>query len=163
MQNQAHIQFRREIRQFYLICILNIVFAALLMAFGMSDTIAAILGTTGLPASAIILTLTGVVAMVRFGFGISWLLSTVRVFKGVKGINNKLTAEGMDSTDDRINCLIVQMLSHHRNNRPTIDKMIRVCTFGSTGFFSLGVGTSLEVLSVYSGGIQFNFNKLMII
>lgn len=164
LQNQALIQFRTEIRQFYIVCILNLIFAALAMGFGISFMISAILGlTTGLSAPPLLGMLIGAIAMVCFGLGLSWLLSTVRIFKGIKVIYHQLDAEGTSITDDRITCLIVQMLTHYRDNRKTIGKMIRGCTFGGICFFSLGIGTSLEAISILSDGITFTVNNLLIL
>lgn len=160
LHNQALIQFRTEIRQFYIVCILNLIFAALAMGFGISFMISAILGLTAPPRLGILI---GAIATVCFGLGLSWLLSTVRIFKGIKVINHQLDAEGTSITDDRITCLIVRMLTHYRDNRKTIGKMIRGCTFGGICFFSLGIGTSLEAISILSDGITFTLNNLLVI
>jgi hypothetical protein len=164
LQNQALIQFRTEIRQFYIVCILNIIFAALAMAFGISYIISAILGlTTGLLATPGPRMLIGAIAMICFGLGLSWLLSTIRIFHGVDDLHSNLDGEGSAITDNRITCLIVQMLALYRDNRKTIGKMIRGCTFGGICFFSLGIGTSLEAISIISNGIMFSSKNLVVI
>jgi hypothetical protein len=164
MQNHALLQLRKEIRQFSIICLLNLVFAALAMAFGTSYTVTAVLGLISGLSTPGLRIITGAIAMVCFGFGISWLLSTIRVFEGVEAINDRLDAEGTAITHDRITCLIVQMFAHYRDNRKTIGKMIRVCTFGGICFFGIGIGTSLEVLSISSSGsIAFTLNNLLVI
>jgi len=163
MQNQALIQLRTEIRHFSLICLLNIVFAAMVIAFGIIYVIAAVVGLpTGLN-TPLFRILIGAVAMVLFGLGIQWLIATRKVFEGVEVINDTLDAEGTAITDNRITCLIVQMLAHYRDNRMTIGKMIRVCTFGGVCFFSLGIGISLEFLSISSGTVSFTLNNLLVI
>ena len=163
MQNQALIRVRTEIRHFYIICLLNIVFAALVIAFGVIYVIAAVLGLPAGLNTPLFRILIGAVAMVLFGLGLQWLLATRRVFEGVEVINDQLDAEGTAITDNRITCLIVQMLAHYRDNRMTIGKMIRVCTFGGVCFFALGIGTSLEFLSISSGTISFTLNNLLVI
>lgn len=164
LQNQALIQFRTEIRQFYIVCILNLVFAALAMAFGISYVIFAILGlTTGLLATPGPRMLIGAIAMICFGLGLSWLLSTVRIFGGVDDLQSKLKAEGSAIPDNRITCLIVQMLALYRDNRTTIGTMIRGCTFGGICFFGIGIGTGLEAISMLSNGITVTVNNLMVI
>lgn len=163
MQNQAFIQLTREIRHFSIICLLNLVFAALAMAFGIIYMVFAV---SGLPAglnTPLLRMLIGAVAMVCFGLGLQWLLSTLRIFEGVEAVWDKLDSEGTAITDNRITCLIVQMLAHYRDNRTTIGKMIRVCTFGGICFFSLGIGTSLEFLSLSSSSIVFTLNNLLVI
>jgi hypothetical protein len=163
LENQALIQFRTEIRFFFIICLLNIVFAAMVMAFGIIYVITAVLGLpTGLD-TPLIRILIGGIAMVCFGLGIQWLFATLRVFEGVEEINDNLDAEGTAIADNRITCLIVQMLAHYRDNRATIAKMIRVSMFGGVCFFGLGIGTSLEFLSISSGNISFTLNNLLVI
>jgi hypothetical protein len=41
--------------------------------------------------------------------------------------------------------------------------MIRVSMFGGVCFFGLGIGTSLEFLSISSGNISFTLNNLLVI
>ncbi len=163
MHKETHFRLRREIRHFYLICILNIVFAALAMAFGVNYIVAAVLGPATGFTSPEIRMLTAAVAMVCFGLGISWLISTIRIFEGIEVIKDRLDEEGVSITDDQITCLIVRMLAHYRDNRKTIRTMIRVCTLGGCGFFVLGIATGLESLIVSSDGIAFSINNLLII
>jgi uncharacterized membrane protein len=164
LENHALVQFRKEIRQFYLVCILNLVFAALAMAFGIGYMISAILGlTTGLLSPPGLAMLIGAVALACFGLGLSWLFSTLRIFEGVDDLHDKLAGEGSAITDNRITCLIVQMLALYRDNRTTIATMIRACTFGGVCFFGLGIGTSLEAVSILSNGITFTVNNLLVI
>lgn len=153
-----------EIRQFYIVCILNLIFAALAMGFGISYMISAILGlTTGLLAPPGLGMLIGAIALVCFGLGFSWLFSTLRIFEGVDDLQSKLAGEGSTITDNRITCLILQMLALYRDNRETIGTMIRSCTFGGVCFFGLGIGTSLEAVSILSDGITFTHNNLLVI
>lgn len=163
MHEHPFIRFRAEIRHFFSICILNIVFAALAIASGVQYIAASVLGLTGGPATPDLRLLIGAVALICFGLGIRWLLSTVRVFEGVVEIKDKLDAEGTTLTDERVTCLIVQMLAHYRKNRRTIRTMIRVCTLGGAGFFVLGIATSLEALSVTPDGFAFTLHDYLVI
>jgi uncharacterized membrane protein len=163
MHEQPFTRFRTEIRHFFTISILNIVFAALAIASGVQYIAAAVLGLTAGPAMTDLRILIGAVALACFGLGIRWLLSTVRVFTGVREIRDKLDAEGTTVTDERVTCLIVQMLAHYRKNRRTILTMIRVCTLGGVCFFALGIATSLEALSVTSGGFAFTLDNYLVI
>ncbi len=164
LQNHARIQFRKEIRHFSTVCILNLIFAALAMGFGISYLIPAILGLTpGLPVLYGFRMLIAAIALVCFGLGLSWLLKTIRIFEGVEDLQRKLDEEGSAIPDNRITCLIVQMLALYRDNRTTIGKMIRGCTFGGICFFGLGIGTSLEAITVTADGITVTSDNLMVI
>ncbi len=77
---------------------------------------------------------TGAIALICFGLGIGWIISTVRIFEGVVTIKDDLEADGDAITDERLTCLIVRMLAHYRDNRRTIRTMILVCTLGGCVF-----------------------------
>ncbi len=159
----AQNQFKAEIRQFYLISLLNLVFAALAIAFGVQYIVSAVLGQSADPATTGLRMLTGALAVSSFGLGIGWILSTARVFEGVEKIQDDLDAEGDAITDDRLTCLIVRMLAHYRDNRRTIGTMILVCTLGGVCFFVLGIANGLKALSAASGSIAFTFDSYLLI
>ena len=162
-------QFRTEIRHFFLVSLLNLVFAAIAIAIGVQYMVTAIIGQTldplipGFPVIPGFRIFTGAVAMVSFGLGIRWILSTVRIYEGIVTIKDDLTRNGDAITDERLTCLIVRMLAHYRDNRTTIRTMILVCTLGGVLFFVLGIANSLKVLSVTSTGFAFTVDNLLLI
>jgi len=169
MHEQTLSQFGTEIRQFFLISLLNLVFAAIAIAIGVQYIVTAILGQTldpvipGFPVIPGMRMLSAAIALCCFGLGIQWILSTVRIFEGVVMIKDDLKKAGGAITDTRLTCLIVRMLAHYRDNRRTIRTMILVCTLGGVCFFVLGMANSLKVLSISSGGFAFTFDNLLLI
>ncbi|MFA4824349.1 MAG: hypothetical protein WC593_04245 [Methanoregula sp.] len=161
--NPALNQFKKEIINFYLVSIINIVFAALAIAFGICYLITAVLGLPldlGIPEFRMF---TGAVAMICFGLGLSWFFSTIRVFEGIGTIKDILCASGEPITEEGITCLIVRMLAHYRDNRKTIGTMILVSTIGGCFFFVLGIATSLQALSLSPSGITFTLDNFLVI
>ena len=162
-------QFRTEIRQFYLVSLLNLVFAAIAIAIGVQYVVTAILSQTvdplipGFPMIPGLRIFTGAIALICFGLGISWIISTVRIFEGIVTIKDDLEEAGDAITDERLTCLIVRMLAHYRDNHKTIRTMILVCTLGGGCFFVLGIANSLKVLSVSAGGFAFTLDNLLLI
>jgi hypothetical protein len=156
-------QFRTEIRHFYIVSLFNLVFAALAIASGILYFIAAVTGMTADLPGPWLRIITGAIAMVCMGLGLSWLLSSLAVFEGIEEIKDDLDREGNDVSDNRITCLIVRMLAHYRDNRKTIFTMIRVCTAGGVCFFILGIATSLEAISITPGGIGVSLNNFRVI
>lgn len=156
-------QFRTEIRHFFLISILNLVFAAIALAFGVQYLVTAILAQGADPATAGFRILTGAVALVCFGLGTGWILATIRIFEGIEEIKDDLETEGTAITDNRLTCLIVRMLAHYRDNRKTISTMILVCTLGGGCFFVLGIANSIKGLSVSPAGFAFTPDNLLLI
>jgi hypothetical protein len=156
-------QFKKEITNFYVIALINIVFSALAIAFGVSSAVTAILGLTldvGIPFPRIG---SGILAMICFGLGLSWLLSTVRIFEGIESIQDTLCRKDEEISGDRMTCLIVRMLAHYRDNRKTIGTMITVCTLTGCGFFILGINIGLHALSVTPRGISVGFDAILLI
>lgn len=163
LEKQALIQFRKEIRHFFLISILNLVFAAIALALGVQYIVTAILAQGADPVATGLRMFTGAVALVCFGLGIGWILVTVRIFEGIVEIKDDLETEGTAITDNRLTCLIVRMLALYRDNRKTISTMILVGTLGGVCFFVLGIANSLKVLSVSLGGFAFTLDNLLLI
>ncbi len=152
MMNPALNQFKNEIVNFSIISLINIVFATLSMAIGISYMIIAVVGHPMYPGNFPFRIFSGVVAMVCLGLGISWLLATLRIFRGVKVIRDILNTSAEPLMEDRVTCLIVQMLAHYRDNRKTIRTMILVSTVGGCFFFILGIITSLRAVSLTGSG-----------
>jgi len=162
-------QFRTEIRQFFLVSLLNLVFAAIAIAIGVQYMVTAILSQTidpvipGFPGMLGLRIFAGAIALICFGLGIRWILATVRIFEGIVTIKDDLEEAGNAITDERLTCLIVRMLAHYRDNHKTIRTMILVCTLGGGCFFVLGIANSLKALSVSTGGFAFTLDNLLLI
>ncbi|WP_292395694.1 hypothetical protein [Methanoculleus sp. UBA303] len=166
MHESALIRFRSEIRHFYVIAIANIVFAALVMAFGISVLIGqavSIYETFSTVAYVIYSPVILFIAFVAALTGFTWLLTSVRIFEGIETIKDDLDEKGSKISDEALTRLIVSMLSHYRDNRATIRTMILVCTLGGVSSFVLGVLGSLEHLSVSTYGIVFTLNNYLVI
>ncbi|MCM2466993.1 hypothetical protein [Methanoculleus oceani] len=165
MHESALVRFRSEIRNFYVIIIANIVFAALVMAFGISVLIGQAVSMYETFSTALYVIYSPVilfVALVAALTGFYWLLTSVRIFEGIETIKDDLDEKG-EVTDEALTRLIVRMLSHYRDNRATIRTMILVCTLGGVSSFVLGVLGSLEHLSVSTDGIVFTLNNYLVI
>ncbi len=162
-------QFRTEIRHFFLVSLLNHVFAAIAIATGVQYIVTAIISQTidplipGIPMIPGLRIFTGAIALICFGLGISWILSTVRIFESIVTIKEELEKAGEAIPDERLTCLIVRMLAHYRDNRTTIRTMILVCTLGGAAFFEFGIANGLKVLSISSGGFAFTLDNLLLI
>ena len=64
-------RFKKEINSFFALVLLNLVFGAMAMVFGMQFIVTSVLGQTGLQATTTLRALTGIFAMVCFGLGLS--------------------------------------------------------------------------------------------
>jgi hypothetical protein len=161
--NPALSQFKKEIVNFSLISLINIVFAVIAMAFGISYMIIAVLGHSLYPGNSAFRMFSGAVALVCFGLGISWLLATFRIFEGIKSIRDILCSSHEPLPKDRLTCLIIRMLSHYRDNRKTIRTMILVSTIGGCFFFILGMITGFRLVSLTGIGVAITPDSLILI
>ncbi len=166
MHESALVRFRSEIRHFYTVAVANIVFAALVMAFGIIVIVGEAISMYETFSTALYVLYSPVVlfvALVAALTGLRWLLTSVGIFEGIEAIKDDLDGMGDDVPDEALTRLIVSMLSHYRDNRATIRTMILVCTLGGVCSFLLGVAVSLEHLSVSADGISFTINNYLVI
>ncbi len=145
-------RFKTEITNFYVVSLLNIVFSALAIAFGVQYGVTAITGTADISDTIAIRILTGMVAMISFGLGISWLLATIRVFEDMESIREILCSKKEIVSEDLITCLIVRMLAHYRERKQMIRSMIRVSLIGGGCFIIFGIEAGLDIFWSLSGG-----------
>ncbi|MCP1662458.1 MAG: hypothetical protein D5R99_03800 [Methanocalculus sp. MSAO_Arc1] len=177
MEKTAFKQFRSEVGHFFRVSVLNIAFAALLMAFGLMVVVREIVFiyetfTTEMAIlyNPIIL----VVAVSAMAIGFSWIVISARIFEGVEEIKDevasleksqvtkrKAVAGSPDAApedgipEEDLTRLIVRMLSHYRDNHATINWMIYFCMLGSASIFLLGTLASLEYFQVTATSLTF--------
>jgi len=166
MHESAFLRFRNEIRRFYLITVANIVFAGLVMALGISVSVQQAVLIYELSSIALYTTHSPVIlciALVAALAGLVWILSSIRIFEGIKAIKDDIDWKGGEVPDEAFTRLIVRMLSHYRDNRTIIRTMILVCTLGGICLFALGIVGSLEYLSISAGGIVFTLNTYLVV
>ena len=163
MMNPALVRFRTEIVNFYRISLINLVFAALAIAFGISYMVTAVIGSPFGPQAFPLRLITGAAAMACFGLGLGWLLCTLRIFEGVETIQDALSESGEQVSEERLTCLIVRMLAHYRDNRDTIRTMIRVSTAGGCVFFVLSITSGIRALSLTADSGSATFDSLVLL
>ncbi|MCX6689839.1 MAG: hypothetical protein NTZ39_09175 [Methanoregula sp.] len=163
MTDEISTRFKSELSSFYLLVLLNLVFGALAMAFGIQFVIASVLGLTGGQTTPEFRMITGVFSMVCFGLGISWVLSSAKILKGITGIRREFRHRTATATDETVTRGIVRMVAHYRENQKTIRTMILVCTLGGFCFLALGIMNSMEFFSGGFSSGRFVLNSYLLI
>ena len=166
MHESALVRFRSEIRHFYVVTIANVVFAAVVMALGISVLVGEAVSMYETFSTALYVIYSPVVlfvALVATLMGLRWILTSIRIFEGTEAIKDDLDEKGSEVSDEALTRLIVSMLSHYRDNRATIRTMILVCTLGGVCSFLLGIFGSLEHLAISADGISFTLNNYRVI
>ena len=156
-------RFKTEINSFFALILLNLVFGAMAMAFGMQFIVTSVPGLTGGQATVGLRVLTGAIAMVSFGLGLSWVLFSARILKGITLIRREFGHHKGPVPDETLTCWIVRMTAHYRGNEKTIRNMILVCTLGGFCFLILGLLNSLEFFSIGLSSGSFTLNNYLLI
>lgn len=158
MTDTVERRFRRELNTFFGVTLLNVVFAAQAIALGIAYVVAAVIGTTEVPADPALRVLAGALALACFGLGLAWVRSSARVLRGVTSIRRSFRGRPGPVSEEALTGGIVGMIAHYRENRSTIRTMVRVCTAAGFGLLALGVVVGLESASVSLSGGSVTLN-----
>lgn len=156
-------QFGNELRTFFILSLMNLVFAALAIAFGVTiivQQVTLIAGTLKAGLSVNFSPVILFIAALTFLLGLKWITSSARVFGGIQEIREASTALGDLGTEEEITGLIIRMITHYRENKQTIERMILVCTLGGCCFFVLGILNSVEFISTGMSSGMFRIDLL---
>lgn len=156
-------RFKTEINSFFALILLNLVFGAMAMAFGMQFIVTSVPGLTGGQATVWLRVLTGAIAVVSFGLGLRSVLFSARILKGITLIRREFRHHKGPVPDETLTCWIVRMTAHYRGNEKTIRNMILVCTLGGFCFLILGLLNSLEFFSIGLSSGSFTLNNYLLI
>jgi len=163
MTDETLLRFRSELNSFFLLILLNLVFGALAMAFGVQFMVTSVLGLTGGQSLSPLTIIGGSISMVCFGLGIAWLISSAEIFEGIGGIRTEFSDRNKPVSDEALTTGIIRMVAHYRENRKTIHTMILVCTLGGFCFLALGIINSLEFFSFSLSSGRFTLNNYLLI
>ena len=137
MTDETLSQFKNELNSFFVLFILNVVFGALALAFGMQFMIASVMGLAEgeIPLRA----LAGAISLAVFGLGLSWVISSVKVLKGITAIRREYSEYPSPVPAEILTGWIVRLTAHYRKNRETIRRMTVICALGGCAFLAIGV------------------------
>jgi len=149
---QTSQNFVAELRSFFALCIMNLVFGAMVLAFGIQFIVTSVLGLADggvSPACAAV----QVLAWGAIGFlGMRWILSSVKVLSGVTAIRREYRALEEPVSGEALTGLIVRMMARYRENRQSVRLMTLICTLGGALFLALGVLNLVTGILAAMGG-----------
>jgi uncharacterized membrane protein len=162
MNNHVREQFENELRTFFTLSLLNLVFAALALAFGVSIIVQQVTSISVAPRVSMVIL---VLAVLAFLLGLKWISSSAKIFRGVQEIREATSALADQGTEEEITGLIVRMITQYRENKQIIERMILVCTLGGGCFFVLGILNSVEFvsLSLTAGTFTFDLSNSLLL
>ncbi|MDD1665160.1 MAG: hypothetical protein LUQ32_07365 [Methanomicrobiales archaeon] len=161
--------FASELQSFFVLCLMNLVFGSLAMAFGMQFIVTAVLAMAAagtfqwFPAFQVLLGWAAAVV------GLRWIVSTAKILKGVTKIHREYRAMGGKVSrrilrepasgespagpvsPEALTGLIIRMIAHYRENWKAIWRMNLISTLGGAVFLTLGVVNIVDgILAWYS-------------
>jgi hypothetical protein len=144
-------QFKTELNTFFVLVLLNIVFGALTMAFGMQFIGSSVLGLPGWQTGTVIRVLAGMLSLVCFGIGFAWVLSSARVLKGVTAVRREYKKRTEPVSGEILTGWIVRIMAHYRKNKETIRWMTLICALGGCIFLVLGILNLIQGITAQAG------------
>jgi uncharacterized membrane protein len=177
MKDSISQQFEDELRSFFALTLLNLVFGAMAMAFGMQFIVAAALALSGMPAFVLLPVIQIIAGGILFVLGLRWILSSVRIFSGVARLRREYRGQEKSGSDHTLTGYIVRMLAQYRENQETIQRMTLICLLGGCLFLALGSlnlvqgfsavmsagGTDAVVLSFVAAGINLTIGLVCLL
>lgn len=79
--------------------------------------------------------------------GISWLRSSIKIMRGLKGIRREFRNRAAPVSDETVTGWIVEMMAHYRENRSTIRWMTVICSIGGCIYLALGIVNIVQGIS----------------
>jgi hypothetical protein len=145
--------FASELRSFFALCILNLVFGALILAFGVQFIVTSVLalieGESSFGFAAAQILAWGAIAYL----GLRWILSSVEVMSRVTDIREEYRTLERPVSKEALTGLIIRMMVQYRENRKAIRLMTIVCTLGGAIFLAMGAMNLVQAgMAAGSGG-----------
>jgi len=151
-------RFFRELNSFYLITLMNVIFGALAIAFGVQYMVSSVLGLADGAAFSLLCMATAAFSMAGFGLGLSCIASSVKILDGLDDIRSAAKEQKSTVPGEVTTRGITRMIAHYRRDKKTLRIMILVCTLGGYFFLALGIFYSIEFFSfsLTSGTVTLN-------
>jgi hypothetical protein len=172
MREQLSDQFTGELRSFFILSLLNVVFGAQALAFGIQFIVTAMLALMEEGAAMLIPGIQALAGGVLVVLGLRWILSSVHILSGVTKLRRARRNIEDSAPDEILTRLIIRMMAHYRENRETIRVMTLICILGGLLFLALGTvnliqafaeGTGSGSTSLIAAGINLTIGTVSIL
>jgi hypothetical protein len=140
-------QFSHELTSFFVLILLNMAFGALVMATGLQFIIMSALAVAGGQTTDVLQVIQVAVGVAGVVLGFSWLRSSIKIMRGLKGIRREYRNRAAPVSDETVTGWIVEMMAHYRENRSTIRWMTLICSFGGCIYLALGIVNIVQGIS----------------
>ncbi len=146
-------QFKDELNSFFVLVLLNMIFGANVMAFGMLAIISSVVPAAAVYPFTLFPALQIVIGAAVVILGMFWIITSVRILRGIIKIRRESRHSREPVPPETITGWIVRMLAHYRENKKTLRGMIVICSLGGVIFVVLGVGNLVQgFFAMVAGG-----------
>jgi len=140
--------FEEEFLSFFALYLMNLVFGALAIGFGIQYMITSVLGQTGEQTSPELRMIAGAIALVCFGLGLSWIMVTAKLSKSVKVVRDAYKQKKKrDMTPDDFTGMLIHMMTQYREQKTTVRVMVIICMLGGLCFIALGLFNVTQIIA----------------
>lgn len=147
METRTLDRLKKELLSLYALIVINIVGAGLAMSFGVATGVNNLIPMiTELRIQPLQAALTGL-GLLGFGFAISWLVSSAKVFSDLDDIRDEIKERPGEADEEATTQLIVQNMAFYRDNRPTIDRLMLGSRAAGLFFLLSGAITVFNLLT----------------
>ena len=147
MAETTLIQFGNELKSFFGLALVNLIFGALVLGFGIQVIVTTFLQyAAGTPLPPVIAVIRIVAAGTGACIGLSWIGVSGRITRGLKGVRREYRdrVRAGPVPAEALTGWIVTMLAHYREHRSCIRRMILVSIAGGALFLALGIASLVQ-------------------
>ncbi|MBC7113378.1 MAG: hypothetical protein H5T34_05115 [Candidatus Methanomethyliales bacterium] len=152
MERNAEIKFARELKRFYSLTFMSLVFSAIAMALSVALGVTNIL--TFINQRSLVYLIPACIGFLAFPFTIRWLLAGVEIMEGVEEIKDEYSKVKKSTNGEALTTLIVRTMAHYRAKKATISKLILLCKVAAICFIINGIFVLIQLaLNIPADGL----------
>jgi hypothetical protein len=143
MERNAEIKFARELKSFYSLTFISLVFGAIAMGLSVALGVTNIL--TFINQWSPVSLIPACIGFLAFPFTIKWLLSGVEIMDGVNEIKDEYSKVKKGANGEALTTLIVRTMAQYRAKKSTISKLILLCKVAAICFIINGIFVLIQL------------------
>ena len=147
MTENLRSRFNAEVRSFFTLSLVNIVFAAITMAFGIAGVVTGIQQLVALQGVELVSLSTFPLGVIAAVVGIWWLTQSAKILSDVNDLRDEAEKLPETSSDEESLRLMIEMMALYRDQRTTVQRMILFSRIGGAVFIGLGVANVISAIS----------------
>jgi energy-coupling factor transporter transmembrane protein EcfT len=153
LETKIATKLKQEINSFMSLTLINIVFSAVAMAFGISALVPNV--TSMMAAKSVLFPqlFLVIIGFLAFIVSIKWLVTSAEMFETATELKEDYAKNKAFDEEARTG-LVVKMISYYRENKPTIKKMMFISRIAGVCFLISGAFTLTTVAINVARGVQ---------